>query len=96
MQLVLAQDRLRVALRDSLQALDAARLRIEITRAEIDLAIKVEEAERVRLSHGDSNILLVNLREQTTADARSKLIDVLNEFQRAKADYFLAAGISTP
>ncbi len=86
-QQVLARDRVRMALADSLQAMEAARRRVEMTRKEVELATEVEEAERIKFRHGDSNVLTVNLREQATADAKVRAVDALADFHRAWADY---------
>lgn len=86
-QLDLARDRLLIALKDSLQAMRAARSRIRLTREEVDLSLKVEEAERVKFRQGDSNILTVNLRENSTADARIRAVDALADYYRARADF---------
>lgn len=86
-QLDLARDRLLIALNDSLQAMRAARSRIRLARKEVDLSLKVEEAERMKFRQGDSNILTVNLRENSTADARIRAVDALAEYYRARADF---------
>jgi cobalt-zinc-cadmium efflux system outer membrane protein len=91
-QLNLTRNRLEIAIQDASQAIRAALRRITLTQSEVTLAAKVEEAERVRFKQGDSNILTVNLREQTTADARSRSIDALADFYRAKADLEAATG----
>ncbi len=89
-QLDLARDRIKVAISDSSQSLEASRKRILLTKNEVALSLKVEDAERVKFKHGDSNILTVNLREQATADAKSRLIDAFADFFRAQADFTAA------
>lgn len=91
-----AKDRLRTALTDSQQSLAAARDRLGLLQKEVDLAARVEKAEQVRWTHGDSNLLMVNLREQATADARSRLVDAQLDYQRALADIQAIAGGQTP
>jgi cobalt-zinc-cadmium efflux system outer membrane protein len=86
-QLGLARDRLRVGIDDSNQAIQASFRRFTMAQEEAELALKVEEAERVRFRHGDSNILMVNLREQATADARVRMIDASADYHRAVADF---------
>lgn len=87
----LARDRIRVAVQDATQAIEASRKRIFLIKNEVDLSIKIEEAERIKFKHGDSNILTVNLREQATADAKSRIIDALTDFYRAQADFAATA-----
>jgi cobalt-zinc-cadmium efflux system outer membrane protein len=89
-QLEFARDRIRVAITDQSQALDAAKDRIVLSQQEVGLSLQVEEAERVKLRHGDSNVLTVNLREQATADARSRAVDALADYYRAQADLIAA------
>lgn len=85
-QLSFAKDRLKTALSDSFQAIAAAKKRIVLTEREVLLSGQVEDAERTKLKHGDSNVLLVNLREQSTADARTRSIEALTDYHRARAD----------
>lgn len=80
------RDRLKTSLSDSLQAIAAAKKRIKMIESEVLYSVQVEDAERTKLKHGDSNILLVNLREQSTADARMRSIEALNDYHRAYAD----------
>ena len=82
----LVRDRIRTALKDFMQAMDAAKVRITLTQKELQFSIQVEEAERIRFRHGDSNLLMVNLREQATADARQRSIDALADYHRAMAE----------
>lgn len=55
-------------------------------RQSVELAEQMEEAERKRFDRGDSNILVVNLREQATADAQMLVVD-------AAADYFMSQAL---
>jgi outer membrane protein TolC len=90
-QLDLARDRIRIAIQDALQAMDAAQNRIKLARQEVELSIQVEEAERIKFRQGDSNILTVNLRENSTADARGRVVDALADYYRARADFEAAS-----
>lgn len=89
-QLELVRDRIRVAIQDSLQAMAAARNRVDAARREVELSLQVEKAERLKFQQGDSTILTVNLRETSTSDARIRVVDALVDDYRARAD-FLAA-----
>ena len=88
-QLALARDRIRVSLMDYAQAIEAAKTRIAMTQQELALSTKVEQAERLRFRHGDSNLLMVNLREQATADARIRTIDALADYHKAIVEFGL-------
>ncbi len=80
------QERLSVAGNDASQAIEAAQKRIGELSREVALSQQVEEGERLRFFHGDSNIFTVNLREQATVDAVSRKIDAFVDFHRAKAE----------
>jgi outer membrane protein TolC len=73
-------------------ALKAADLRAELAQREIQLSLRVEEAERIRMRHGESGLLQVNLREQATADARARLVDAELDRRRAEADFSASRG----
>jgi outer membrane protein TolC len=66
--------------------------RTRIAKQEFDAASILEGGERERFGFGDSNLIFVNLREQTTADAAVSLIDAQIDFNKAKADYRVALG----
>jgi outer membrane protein TolC len=91
----LAQDRIQVILNDSRQAMKTALERLAFARKEISLNQKLEEAERVRFKHGDSNVLMINIREQITCDAWFKEYDALVDFYKAKAEFSAAQGSSS-
>jgi cobalt-zinc-cadmium efflux system outer membrane protein len=79
-------ERLELQKKDLELALGAAKERLQLSGSEVALSKKVEEAERTRFKHGDSNLLMVNLREQATADARLKLIDAQLEVATATTE----------
>ena len=85
-QRTLLADRMAVIFKDMLNALELSQKRVTYVHEEAELAEKVEEAERIRFKHGDSNIFLINQREIATADAQSRLVDAKVEFLRALAD----------
>jgi len=58
----------------------------------VRLAEELEEAERTRYAQGDSQLLIVNLREQQTAEAELRAIDARLDHQRAIADLRAARG----
>lgn len=90
----LIRDRIRAELADVLSAIAAAGQRVRIAQEEVRLAREVEEAERVRFSLGDGNILFVNLREQATVEAALREIDALLDYHRAQAAYRAALAAS--
>jgi outer membrane protein TolC len=85
-------DRIAVELRDIINAAQIARERLAIARDELALSRRLEDGERTKFSLGDSSLIFVNLREQTTADAAIREIDVLLELQRLWIMYRAALG----
>lgn len=64
-------------------ALAAAYAGLQQATRNVELARQMEDAERTKFERGDSDLLLVNLREQATADAAVLAVD-------AAANYFMA------
>ena len=79
------QDRIRADLKDVLTAIKLSRERVGVLTNEYQTAQRVEEGERERYSHGDSNLIFVNLREQTSADAAILVVDAKLDYHKAKA-----------
>ena len=86
-----AQDRVAVEVRDAVSAIEAALGTLELTRAELDAAQRLAEAERERFELGDSTLFVVNLRELSAADARLKVVGALAAYYSALASYQTAA-----
>jgi outer membrane protein TolC len=90
-----ARDRITADVRDSRSALDAAATRVRVTRAEVKVALELEQAERKRFDLGDSTLLIVNLREAARAEASMREIDALSDYQKAVAQYRAATATNT-
>lgn len=75
--------RIATDVRDALVAETAARQRVSIARKELELARKLESLERENFSLGNATMLIVNLREQATADAAMREVNALADHQRA-------------
>ncbi|MFO0560513.1 MAG: TolC family protein [Polyangiales bacterium] len=91
-QRTFARDRVLADVRDAVTQLRAALLRTEITTREVQVATQVEQAERERFRQGDSNIFLVNQREQARAEAEQRRIDAITDWLRARAAFRAAIG----
>lgn len=87
-----AADRIRADVADARSAVDAAFERVRIARQELALAQTLERAEQARFDAGDSTILVVNMREQATAESRVREIDALADHGRALAQFRAATG----
>ncbi len=57
---------------------------------EAKLADLLEDSEREKFKHGASNFFLVNLHEQDTAASKAAVIEMLEKYQNALADYKMA------
>lgn len=88
----LATDRVVADVRDALSAIKRSEERITSTGREVELALLLERAERDRFDAGDSQLLIVNLREQQTAEAELREVDAQLDYQRALADLKAACG----
>jgi outer membrane protein TolC len=77
------KERIRADVQDALNALDVARQRVDVTAQEVQAARSLADGERTRFVLGDSNLIFVNLREQTAADAEVREIEALQDYQKA-------------
>ncbi len=95
------KQRIQNEVRDSLIGINLSRERVTLAQKETKTARSLEDGERARYESGDSNLIFVNLREQTAAEAAIREIDALLDYRRAEANYkaataeFSASG-STP
>jgi len=87
-----ARDRITTDVRDAFSAVETAYQRASVTKREVQLATQLEQAERSRFQYGDSTLLIVNLREQASADARLREIDALVDAQKSWATYRAVLG----
>ncbi len=79
------KDRVGAEVRDAKSALDAALMRFQVIRKEVELARKMEQGERERFNQGDSTLLFVNLREQATVDAAIRELEALADYRKSLA-----------
>lgn len=79
------KDRIIADVRDAMSAVEASFLRYSVTQKEVELAKKMEQGERVRFFQGESNLLFVNLREQTTADAQIRELEAIGDYRKSIA-----------
>lgn len=86
-------ERIRADVLDAQAGLLAAYELFERARRTVELNRRLEEAERSRFEKGASNILFVNLREQTTADSEVASIEAEAKYFESLADYRAALGV---
>ncbi len=72
--------------------LEVATERRELALQEFDLAKQLENGERTRFRQGDTNVLIVNLREQATAEASLRIIETTADLLRAYASLEVRLG----
>lgn len=73
--------------------LNTACQQIEVARQESDLALQLAAAERERFALGGSDLFIVNLREQSAADAQDRLQEALSAYFLAEGQYMLSLGL---
>jgi cobalt-zinc-cadmium efflux system outer membrane protein len=89
----LLRDAVEVQVRDAHVALDAARRQAALAERAYALTRSLEEAERRKLELGQTNIFVVNLREEATAKAAKERVEALTAYHLARADLAVAAGV---
>ena len=85
-------DKIRIEVQDAYSELENAKKEVIVAKKEAILAKKLEEMERERFTLGESNLLIVNIREQKTAEAAAKYIKSLAMRNIAYSFYLAATG----
>ena len=88
----LQHDKIIVEIQKYFNGVQLAAKRVDVARQELKAARAIEEGERTRFAHGDSNLLFVALREQAAAEAALGEIDALLQAQVAHAELEGALG----
>lgn len=88
------RDTVEAEVRDALSALQAAFEQAGQASQAATLAEQVAQAERRRFALGQSDVLRLNLREESVAEARLEVIDALLHFWSAAASYRAAVGVA--
>lgn len=82
-----ARDRIVADVRGSLVTIEASVQRAAMAQREVQVAMQLAGGELRRFDLGESNLLLVNLREQASAEAAIRQIDAQADLQRATANF---------
>ncbi|MCM8536285.1 MAG: TolC family protein [Lentisphaeraceae bacterium] len=90
----MTQDKIVARVKDTTSALKQIWLRLSQVSENVALANEIEKVERLKLSEGQSDLLRVNLREQKTATAAAKRVDIIAEYFRIIADYRASLGLA--
>jgi outer membrane protein TolC len=87
-------DKIAAEVRLAMVSLEAAYRRWALAKEQVNLALILANAERVRFSEGASDLIVVNLRELAEADAESAVISAAAEYHVALAVFMTATGRS--
>jgi outer membrane protein TolC len=87
---IFQDDQVTAEIRDAASAVRAAYQRAAVLHDELRVTREVENAERLRYELGDSTLFVLNLREQSTAEAAVREANALADYYRAYAAYELA------
>lgn len=90
-----ALDRIRNEIRDAASARIAAEEQLRQTRLNRELAAELQAAEEERFRRGATDLLALQLREQTAFEAQTLAVDALFEYFRAIADFHAATAASS-
>ncbi|MEQ8516987.1 MAG: TolC family protein [Chromatocurvus sp.] len=84
------EDRIEVELRNILLELNVARRLMQLAALEVEQSDTMRRAEQRRFEQGASDFFLVNVREETAADARVRYYDAYRATQLARAEFHAA------
>ncbi|WOJ95156.1 TolC family protein [Congregibacter variabilis] len=89
------EDQVEIELRNILLELDTARQLMELAKQDVELSETMRRAEVRRFEQGASDFFLVNIREETAADARVRFYTAYQRTRVAQAN-FDAATVNLP
>ncbi|MDX1958029.1 MAG: TolC family protein [Leptospiraceae bacterium] len=78
-----ARDRIEADIKNTYALLEVTRERAKLASKEVELAKKLEKGELDKFILGEGTLILVNIREQTTAEAQVREIDALTDHNKA-------------
>ena len=85
-------DRLSVNIENAKNEINTMNQVVRLTKKELVIAKQLESAERIKYDHGDSNLFLINLREQSTVETKIRLITALIDYYKAQEEYRYSIG----
>ena len=80
------------SIKESKFALTTATTRLDYSFTELELAQKLADLENKRFLAGDSNLLLLNIREQNLAEAEIRKFEAYADLEKATNDYRVSTG----
>lgn len=88
-----AENKITIEVQNAVITIDAAYRSIDKARASVKLNEQMQQFEVVKLERGDSDLLLLNLREAATFDARVVELEALLHYFESQADYRAALAL---
>lgn len=88
----LQSEQIAVKIRQSLAQIEASKAIINYTRNETKMALRVQEAESIKFTNGDSNLFILNQRELSTAEAKTRYVDAVRNYHATLAHLKYAIG----
>ena len=86
------EQRVSTDVQDALVAIEIAEKKLKIAKEEVKYAKTLEQGESTRFDLGDSNLIFINIREQATADAKTREIDAIVDLNKALGSFEAALG----
>jgi outer membrane protein, heavy metal efflux system len=81
------RNRIEADIKNTYSILNLTRQRSDLAKKELILAKQLEKAELDRFMMGEGTLILVNIREQTTAEAAFREVDALTDHNRAIVNF---------
>lgn len=90
----LQSEQIAVKIRQSLAQIKAYQSIIKHTFDETQMAMRVQRAENIKFTHGDSDLFVLNQRELSTAEAENSYVDAVRNYHMtiAQLRYAIGAG----
>lgn len=97
-ELAFVREKVSADVRKAWTDLDAARRQVDRAELNVELAVTLRDAEQERFRLGSSDLLALQIREQSAFDAQSKQVETYLDFFTALADYraAIAADLEPP
>ncbi len=91
----LQSEQIAVKIRQSLAQIQASKSIINYTHQETEMALRVQKAEDIKYTHGESNLFVLNQRELSTAEAETRYVDAVRNYNitLAQLRYAIGAGV---
>lgn len=81
------KDQIKIEVKNAYYVLKTSFQQLDLAKKELKLAFDLEKAEKDKFELGDSNLLFINIREQSVADAKIRELNSLISFNSAIFDY---------